>query len=104
MQIRIYYTKHFFGLTTLYTCAIITEANTLNQNVVLEDSMILNYKFKNFMSFRENVEFSMQAPKSKVKNRFPNNYMTSETGIDLLKTAVIVGENAGGKSNFVRSL
>lgn len=66
--------------------------------------MILNYKFKNFMSFRENVEFTMQAPKSKVKNRFPNNYTTSEAGVDLLKTAVIVGENAGGKSNFVRSL
>lgn len=66
--------------------------------------MILNYKFKNFMSFRENVEFSMLAPKSKVKNRFPNNYITSEAGIDLLKTAVIVGENAGGKSNFVSSL
>lgn len=66
--------------------------------------MILNYKFENFMSFRENVEFSMLAPKSKVKNRFPNNYITSETGIDALKTAVIVGENAGGKSNFVRSL
>ncbi len=66
--------------------------------------MILNYKFKNFMSFRENAEFSMQAPKSKVKNRFPNSYITSGTGADLLKTAVIVGENAGGKSNFVRSL
>lgn len=66
--------------------------------------MILNYKFKNFMSFRENVEFSLQAPKSKVKNRFPNNYITSEAGVDLLKTAVIVGENAGGKSNFVTSL
>lgn len=56
------------------------------------------------MSFRENVEFSMQAPKSKVKNRFPNNYITSGIGIDLLKTAVIIGENAGGKSNFVSSL
>lgn len=66
--------------------------------------MIPNYKFKNFMSFRENVEFSMLAPKTKVKNRFPNNYISSETGVDLLKTAVIVGENAGGKSNFVRSL
>ena len=66
--------------------------------------MILNYKFEKFMSFRENVEFSMLAPKSKVKNRFPNNYVTSKTGVDLLKTAVIVGENAGGKSNFVRSL
>lgn len=66
--------------------------------------MILNYKFENFMSFWENVEFSMMAPKTKVKNRFPNNYIASDTGIDVLKTAVIVGENAGGKSNFVRSL
>lgn len=66
--------------------------------------MILNYKFKNFMSFRENVEFSMMAPKSKVKNRFQDNYVSVETGVDILKTAVIVGENAGGKSNFVRSL
>ncbi len=66
--------------------------------------MILNYKFENFMSFRENVEFSMIAPKTKVKNRFPNNYITSDAGIDVLKTAVVVGENAGGKSNFVRSL
>ncbi len=56
------------------------------------------------MSFRENVEFSMLAPKTKVKTRFPNNYSSTNTGIDVLKTAVIVGENAGGKSNFVRSL
>ncbi|MCM1244942.1 MAG: ATP-binding protein [Roseburia sp.] len=66
--------------------------------------MILNYKFENFMSFRENVEFSMMAPKTKVKNRFPNNYITSDAGINVLKTAVVVGENAGGKSNFVTSL
>lgn len=66
--------------------------------------MILNYKFENFMSFRENVEFSMLAPKTKVKNRFPNNFITSNAGVDVLKTAVVVGENAGGKSNFVRSL
>ena len=66
--------------------------------------MILNYKFKNFMSFRDDVEYSMLAPKSKVKNRFPNNFITTDLGIDVLKTAVVVGENAGGKSNFVRSL
>ncbi len=66
--------------------------------------MILNYKFENFMSFRENVEFSMLAPKTKVKTRFPNNYSNTDIGLDVLKTAVIVGENAGGKSNFVRSL
>lgn len=66
--------------------------------------MILNYKFENFMSFRDNAEFSMLAPKNKVKNRFPNNYIASDIGVDILKTAVIVGENAGGKSNFVKSL
>lgn len=66
--------------------------------------MILNYQFENFMSFRENAEFSMLAPKTKVKNRFPNNYISTENGSEILKTAVIVGENAGGKSNFVRSL
>lgn len=66
--------------------------------------MILNYKFENFLSFRENVEFSMLAPKTKVKNRFPNNFITSDAGIEVLKTAVMVGENAGGKSNFVKSL
>ena len=66
--------------------------------------MILNYKFKNFMSFRENVEFSMLAPKTKVKNRFPDNFISVDTGAEILKTAVIVGENAGGKTNFVRSL
>lgn len=66
--------------------------------------MILNYRFENFMSFRENAEFSMLASKTMVKNRFPNNYIASDVGVDVLKTAVVVGENAGGKSNFVRSL
>ncbi len=66
--------------------------------------MLLYYQFKNFMSFKENVEFSMLASRTKVKNRFPNNYTATDCGEDVLKTAVIVGENAGGKSNFVRSL
>lgn len=67
--------------------------------------MLLNYQFKNVMSFKENVEFSLLAPKTKVKQRFPNNFVTSDNSdIDVLKTAVIVGENAGGKSNFVKSL
>lgn len=67
--------------------------------------MLLNYQFKNVMSFKENVEFSLLAPKTKVKQRFPNNFVSSNNGdIDILKTAVIVGENAGGKSNFVKSL
>lgn len=83
---------------------IIIKNDIQAKNLLWGIIMILDYKFENFMSFREKVEFSMQAPKSKVKNRFPSNYITSNAGIDLLKTAVIVGENAGGKSNFVTSL
>ena len=66
--------------------------------------MILNYKFENFTSFKEVVEFSMLTSKTRVKNRFPDNYTIIDDGAEILKTAVIVGENAGGKSNFVRSL
>lgn len=66
--------------------------------------MLLNYKFENFMSFRNQAEFSMLAPGTKVKKRFPDNYRETKCNYDVLNTAVIVGENAGGKSNFVRSL
>ncbi len=66
--------------------------------------MLLNYKFENYLSFRDSVEFSMMAPKTKVKNRFPDNIISTDKSCDILKTAVIVGENAGGKSNFVSSL
>lgn len=65
--------------------------------------MLLEYRFKNFRSFKENAQFDMVAPSTKVKKRFPDNY-TSVDDIDVLKTAVVVGENAGGKSNFINSL
>ena len=66
--------------------------------------MLISFKFNNFCSFNVESEFSMEAPNSKVKTRYPDNYTSSDVGYDLLKTAVIVGENAGGKSNFIGSL
>lgn len=66
--------------------------------------MIIRYTFDNFCSFNAESEFSMEASGGKVKKRFPDNYTTTLIGYDLLKTAVIVGENAGGKSNFINSL
>lgn len=66
--------------------------------------MLLCYKFNNHCSFNTDCEFSMEAPMGKVKNRFVDNYYESNTGYDVLKTAVIVGENAGGKSNFINSI
>ncbi|MCF0260496.1 MAG: hypothetical protein HUJ54_11620 [Erysipelotrichaceae bacterium] len=66
--------------------------------------MLIDYKFDNFCSFNSESEFSMESAKGKVKSRYPDNYVSTESGCDLLKTAVIAGENAGGKSNFIKSL
>ena len=66
--------------------------------------MLIYYRFNNFCSFNCDSEFSMNAPGGKVKKRFPDNYIETAEGFDLLKSAVIVGENAGGKSNFINSL
>lgn len=66
--------------------------------------MLISFRFNNFCSFNVDSEFSMEAPTGKVKARFPDNYTSTDVDYDLLKTAVIVGENAGGKSNFIGSL
>lgn len=66
--------------------------------------MLIYYRLNNFCSFNGESEFSMSAPTGKVKKRFPDNYVETAEGFDLLKSAVIVGENAGGKSNFINSL
>lgn len=66
--------------------------------------MLISFTFDNFCSFNIESEFSMEAPTGKVKARFPDNYTSTDVEYDLLKTAVIVGENAGGKSNFIGSL
>ena len=63
--------------------------------------MLLSYKFKNFCSFKDEAEFSLRATEE-VRKNFPENYVAGVK--DVLKSAVIVGENAGGKSNFIKSL
>lgn len=66
--------------------------------------MLIEYKFNNFCSFNSDNEFNLVAPGGKIMKRFPDNYMETNNDCDILKTAVIVGENAGGKSNFINSL
>lgn len=65
--------------------------------------MLISYTFNNFCSFYGESEFSMEAA-GKVKKRYPDNYVETKAEVACLKSAVIVGENAGGKSNFINSL
>ena len=66
--------------------------------------MLLKYRFNNFCSFWGDNEFSVEAAQGKVIKRYPDNYVAVACDCNPLKTMVIVGENAGGKSNFIRSI
>ncbi len=66
--------------------------------------MIISFKVKNYRSIKDEVELSMEASTSKSK---PDNVfeVVTKPGKEfrLLKTAVIYGPNASGKSNIIRA-
>jgi len=64
--------------------------------------MLLEYNFKNYKSFRDFNSLSMIGVKS-FKEHEPDNIINSGKE-KILKTAVIYGNNASGKSNLVKGL
>lgn len=63
--------------------------------------MLVQFRFKNFASFREEVCFDMRAVKAYKEH--PYNLCSITPNEDLLKVAAIYGANASGKSNFVKA-
>lgn len=68
--------------------------------------MLVQFSVKNFMSFREEAVLSMWAAKirSKDKGLDAKSAFDAGFGIKLLKTAVIYGANASGKSNIFKAM
>ena len=66
--------------------------------------MLLGYAVENYRSFKEEAYLDLRPAKTKVLSRYPDNFVVLGTGEKVLKEVVIVGENAGGKSNFVESM
>ena len=66
--------------------------------------MIIDFKVANFRSLKNEVNFKMKADslKSKIDNTF-NVSLVNDVNVDLLKTSVIYGANASGKSNFIKA-
>ena len=66
--------------------------------------MIIDFKVSNFRSLKNEVDFTLKADslKSKNDNTF-NVALAKDVNINLLKTAVIYGANASGKSNFIKA-
>lgn len=68
--------------------------------------MLVQFMVKNFMSFREEAVFSMLATKLKSQDKELDARSSFETEFDikLLKSAVIYGANASGKSNLFKGM
>jgi len=63
--------------------------------------MLVNFKVENFKSFKDLTEFSMEA--TKLKNLIESNTFNC-SNISLLKSAVIYGANASGKSSLLEAM
>jgi AAA15 family ATPase/GTPase len=63
--------------------------------------MLVNFRVENFKSFKDMTEFSMEA--TKLRNLRESNTF-DVNNISLLKSAVIYGANASGKSNLLKAL
>lgn len=64
--------------------------------------MLIRVYIENFLSFNEGIEFSMIKGNGK---SLPHHVIkTKRNDIDLLKTAILYGANASGKSNFIKAV
>lgn len=64
--------------------------------------MIINFRVSNFLSFREEVEFSALA--SLERQHRDRIFQSKPLGLNLLPTAAFYGGNGAGKSNLYRAL
>ena len=66
--------------------------------------MLITFRFSNFLSFNDEAELSMQAGPQR---NLPSHYISTGSGrndVNILKTAVIYGANASGKSNLIKAM
>ena len=67
-----------------------------------DNNMLLEFSAKNFLSFKDEVIFSLYAS-DEIKGHEDTN-LIPVAGRHILKTAVIYGANASGKSNFIKAM
>ena len=64
--------------------------------------MLVEFSVENFLSFNERVTFSMLASDDNAHEN--SNVIVLDDGTRLLKSAVIYGANASGKSNLLTAM
>ncbi len=63
--------------------------------------VLVNFEVENFRSYREAKRFSMVASSAK---ELPQNLIDTDLGLKLVRSAVLYGPNASGKSNLLRAM
>jgi uncharacterized protein len=83
-------------LTLVFIC-VINSFETKKENI-----MLVEFKVGNFLSFKDIVTFSMVA--SADKEYIDTNVIEVDKKLNLLKSCVIYGANASGKSNLFKAM
>jgi AAA15 family ATPase/GTPase len=65
--------------------------------------MLIEFKFRNFLSFKDETVFLMTRVNS-FKEHLDENVIKTERDFELLKTATVFGSNGSGKSNFIKAM
>lgn len=65
--------------------------------------MLLEFRFQNFRSFRDEQNFSMLADDHK-DEQLQNTFYDDSSKLLILKSSIIYGSNASGKSNFMKAI
>ena len=66
--------------------------------------MLITFKVSNFLSFNDEVEFSMMAGQPRQLPSHVIHFGEGRSRVDILKTAVVYGANASGKSNLIKAM
>ncbi|MDK9844796.1 AAA family ATPase [Staphylococcus equorum] len=69
--------------------------------------MLINFKVKNYRSYKNQADFAMLTGKNLKKfsnNKFEIDKTVNNEGLKLLKNSIIFGSNGSGKSNLIKAL
>ncbi len=68
--------------------------------------MLINFHVKNFKSFKNQLKFTTEVINPHPSSEFfgLNTFYNDITGTNHVKSSLILGKNAGGKSNFIKSI
>ena len=65
--------------------------------------MLIEFNIENFLSFKDYTTFSMVASKS-FKEHKESHIIKADRSLNLLKSSIIYGNNASGKSNLLEAM